>query len=124
MGGTLYSHTAVSPCGKKVFLPLNSKIAKSLSISGRSVITKSNTGGGEGKSETLGAKDRQSRGAAQRKECAGRHEPWNFPISKRLKAASESPSPSGQQDPDIISHPPHGRVRRKVIALDRRHNET
>lgn len=41
---------------KKVFLTLNSKIAKSLSISGRSVIAKSNTGGGERKSEALGAR--------------------------------------------------------------------
>lgn len=71
----------VSPCGKNVFLTLNSKIAKSLSISGRSVIAKSNTGGGEGKSEVLGAKDRQSRGAAQGKGYSGRHEPPNFLIS-------------------------------------------
>lgn len=54
--GALYSHMAVSPCGKKVFLTLNSKIAKCLSISGRSVIAKSNTGGGEGKSEALGTR--------------------------------------------------------------------
>lgn len=75
--GALCSHMAVSPCGKNVFLTLNSKIAKSLSISGRSVIAKSNTGGGEGKSEALGAR--------QAKLLEGKVHGMNSPNSHRYE---------------------------------------
>lgn len=63
--GALCIHMTALPCGKNVFLTLNSGIAKSLSISGSSVIPKCSTGGREGKSEALGARQAK-RGSCSR----------------------------------------------------------
>lgn len=50
--------------------------------------------------------------------------PWTPHLQQEAKAARESSSPRGQEASDIISHAPQSQVRRKVIALDGKHDTT